>query len=282
MAGARASARLGRLIEFGQILAGVVRSQRLGVRRCRHEATLSRFSRASGRLSAPRTRRRPARSSTSACCAAAPRATKPDTVSGRGNGGLPIADVRSGSPFFAHRQLRLEDSAVTARRTLARLRQLSWSKTNPHPRQRAGSTTMSWPAARADRIMWRSASSTSARGSPSSRARLDTDRGWSRGTRADLRAASSPHQPRRPLSTQSNLPSLRARRSLRLKALHHFACMPEPEQPPLQNRRRTIERAAEGLHRGQHDAGVERVVGVDLRLSCTPRTLKLRFSRTSS
>ena len=66
---------------------------------------------------------------------------------------------------------------VAARRTFARLVSRSSSKVKPQDRQRAGTTTMRWPAARADRIMWRSASSTSPRDSPSSRARLDTDRG---------------------------------------------------------------------------------------------------------
>ena len=44
----------------------------------------------------------------------------------------------------------------------------------------------------------------------------------------------------------------------------------EAHQPPLQDRRRTIERRTECLHAGQDDAGVERVVGVDLRFErCT-------------
>src|SRR5207244_13513632 len=51
------------------------------------------------------------------------------------------------------------------------------SNVKPDDRQRAGSTAILSPAASADRIMWRSASSTSPRESPSSRARRDTDRG---------------------------------------------------------------------------------------------------------
>jgi len=85
---------------------------------------------------------------------------------------------------------------------------LSSSKVNPHDRHRAGTTTMRWPAARAERIMWRSASSTSARGSRSSRARRETDRGSVESTSSSClrsvtrpmirRSTQSPQNPRIP------------------------------------------------------------------------------------
>lgn len=116
MAGVRASARVGKLTEFAQVLAGVVRGQRHGLRIHEHEPRVGPATWIRRRLPAGVTARRPRRTGRPIHPQSAGRQQRRLRVSLRRRPRLPRPAIKT----RLDADLRLEDSAVAAGRTLPR------------------------------------------------------------------------------------------------------------------------------------------------------------------